>query len=158
MKICWLVCILIISNAAVTAQVNNQSELSAANRIKGNAYAEKQMAGNPEIKKTSTGLVYQVVKQGSGEKPSSQNVVSVKYKGSLIDGTVFDQTTGSPASFSLNQVITGWTEGLQLMAEGSTFIFIIPSDLAYGDNPPSGYGIEPGSTLIFEVELIKIKK
>ncbi len=138
------------------AQENQQLELSAPNRKKGQEYATKEMANNSEMKKTTTGLVYLEIKKGTGKKPTIENKVSVKYKGYLIDGTVFDQTQESPATFGVNQVIPGWTEGLQLMQEGSIFKLIIPAELAYGNNPPPQTPIEPGSTLVFEVELIKV--
>ena len=112
------------------------------------------------VKVTSSGLQYEVVKQGTGKKPTASNTVKVHYTGTLIDGTKFDSSVdrGTPAEFRLDQVIAGWTEGLQLMAVGSKFKFYIPSELAYGDNPREGGPIQPGSTLIFDVELLDIKK
>ncbi len=105
-----------------------------------------------------SGLQYKVVKQGQGKKPAATDTVTVHYEGKLIDGTVFDSSKkrGQPATFPLNRVIAGWTEGLQLMAEGSTYMLYIPGKLAYGQNPPPGSGIYPDAVLIFEVELIKI--
>lgn len=112
------------------------------------------------VKVTASGLQYEVIKQGAGKKPSASNTVKVHYTGTLIDGTKFDSSVdrGTPAEFRLDQVIAGWTEGLQLMSVGSKFKFYIPSDLAYGDNPREGGPIQPGSTLIFDVELLDIKK
>ncbi|MBP1673541.1 MAG: Peptidylprolyl isomerase [Bacteroidetes bacterium] len=108
---------------------------------------------------TASGLQYKVVTMGTGAKPTATDVVKVHYHGTTIDGTVFDSSVqrGEPISFPLNQVIPGWTEGVQLMPVGSKFIFYIPSNLAYGDQGAGGV-IKPGSTLIFEVELIEIEK
>ena len=108
------------------------------------------------VKATASGLQYKVIKEGQGKSPSSSDQVEVHYKGTLISGEEFDSSykRGRPAQFRLNQVIAGWTEGLQLMKEGAEFEFYIPSELAYGDrNLP---GIPANSTLIFKVELIKV--
>ncbi|MCX6229935.1 MAG: FKBP-type peptidyl-prolyl cis-trans isomerase [Bacteroidetes bacterium] len=109
------------------------------------------------VKVTASGLQYKVVKEGSGEHPKATDKVKVHYHGTLIDGTVFDSSVqrGEPISFGLNQVIPGWTEGVQLMTPGSKYIFYIPSNLAYGDREAGK--IPPGSTLIFEVELFSIE-
>jgi FKBP-type peptidyl-prolyl cis-trans isomerase len=135
-----------------------QSDMAAPNRAKGQEYAAQQMAENPDMKKTPSGLIYQVVKQGTGKKPGISNVVRVKYTGKLIDGTVFDQTGDETTTFEVGGVIPGWTEALQMMPEGSIYKLIIPAELAYGTNPPPGTPIQPGSTLVFDVELIKIEK
>lgn len=106
---------------------------------------------------TASGLQYQVLQKGDGSThPTATDQVKVHYHGTLIDGTVFDSSVdrGEPISFGLNQVIAGWTEGLQLMVTGEKTRFFIPSDLAYG-NRAAGK-IQPGSTLIFDVELIDI--
>ena len=139
-------------------QQQQQSDMAAPNRSKGQDFAAKQMAENPAWKKTPSGLVYLVVKEGKGKKPAIESTVDVKYTGALIDGTIFDQTADKPATFQVNQVIPGWTEGLQLMSEGSVYKLIIPAELAYGNNPPPQTPIQPGSTLVFDVELIKIVK
>ena len=107
---------------------------------------------------TPSGLQYKILTEGKGENPKPTDVVSVLYKGTLVDGSVFDQSeANNPATFPLNQVIPGWTEGLQLMKPGAKFEFYIPYNLGYGER---GYQprIEPYSTLIFEVELLKIEK
>ena len=109
------------------------------------------------VNSSDSGLQYEVLTQGTGTvKPSADSNVKVHYHGSLIDGTVFDSSVarGEPISFGLNQVIAGWTEGVQLMVEGDKFRFYIPSNLAYGNR---GVGkIPAGSLLIFDVELIAI--
>lgn len=109
------------------------------------------------VVETASQLQYKVIKMGDGAKPTETDEVRVHYHGTTLDGKVFDSSVerGTPASFPLNRVIKGWTEGVQLMPVGSKFIFYIPSDLAYGDRgaPPD---IKPGATLIFEVELLEI--
>lgn len=106
---------------------------------------------------TASGLQYVIEKEGEGKSPSATDNVTVHYTGRLLNGKVFDSSVarGEPATFPLNRVIPGWTEGLQLMKEGAKFTFFIPSDLAYGPHG-AGADIPPHSTLIFEVELIKI--
>jgi FKBP-type peptidyl-prolyl cis-trans isomerase len=135
-----------------------QSDQAAPNRSKGQEYAAKMMAEDPNWKKAPSGLVYLVVKQGSGKIPKIDNVVRVKYTGTTIDGQVFDQTGDNSTTFEVGGVIPGWTEALQMMPEGSTYKLIIPAELAYGNNPPPGTPIQPGSTLCFTVELVKIEK
>ncbi|MDX1672526.1 MAG: FKBP-type peptidyl-prolyl cis-trans isomerase [Balneolaceae bacterium] len=108
---------------------------------------------------TDSGLQYKVLKEGDGPSPSSTDTVVVHYRGMLADSTVFDSSyeRGEPAEFALNGVIPGWTEGLQLMNEGGRFIFYIPPDLAYGENPPPRSVIGSNNVLIFEVELLEVK-
>jgi FKBP-type peptidyl-prolyl cis-trans isomerase len=107
---------------------------------------------------TASGLQYQVIKAGTGPRPKASSTVTVNYTGTLLNGTEFDASKrhGGPATFPLNQVIPGWTEGVQLMNAGSTYRFWIPGDLAYGaqGSPPT---IPPNATLVFEVELISFK-
>ncbi|MFM7556587.1 MAG: FKBP-type peptidyl-prolyl cis-trans isomerase [Verrucomicrobiota bacterium] len=110
------------------------------------------------VQSTPSGLQYKVLTTGQGAQPKGDDIVEVHYRGTLIDGTEFDSSIarGQPASFGLNRVIKGWTEGLQLMQVGSKYQFVIPSELAYGPNgsPPK---IPPHSTLVFEVELLSVK-
>jgi FKBP-type peptidyl-prolyl cis-trans isomerase len=127
------------------------------NREAGEAFLAENRARSGVIT-TPSGLQYEVISQGSGEKPDAADKVRVHYEGTLIDGTVFDSSynSGEPIEFNLDMVIPGWTEGVQLMNEGSTYRFVIPSDLAYGSG---GTGpIPPNSTLIFQVELLSIIK
>src|SRR5262249_39630422 len=111
------------------------------------------------VKVTNSGLQYKCIKEGNGQKPSLHDTVVVHYEGKLLDGTVFDSSynRGAPATFALGQVIHGWTEGLQLMDVGSTYMLYIPGELAYGavGNPPT---IGPDAVLIFKVEIQEIKK
>ena len=106
-----------------------------------------------------SGLQYQVLQQGNGEKPKATDKVKCHYHGTLINGTVFDSSVerGTPAVFGVNQVIPGWVEALQLMPVGSKWRLFIPSNLAYGENG-AGEMIEPNSTLIFDVELLDLVK
>ena len=105
-----------------------------------------------------SGLQYQVLKEGNGRKPSATDQVVCHYEGTLIDGTVFDSSyqRNQPATFGLNQVIAGWTEGVQLMQEGAKYRFFIPYNLAYGERG-AGAQIPPFAALVFDVELIEVK-
>lgn len=111
------------------------------------------------VKTTTSGLQYVVEKEGTGAQPTAEDEVTVHYTGKLLNGQVFDSSVnrGEPATFPLNRVIPGWTEGVQLMKEGAKYTFFIPSDLAYGPQGMPG-AIPPHSTLIFDVELIKVNK
>ena len=116
----------------------------------------EENALNKSIYTTKSGLQYKIIKKGNGKKPKATDKVRVHYTGTLLDGTKFDSSVdrGEPMEFPLNAVIPGWTEGLQLMDEGSKYILYIPYNLGYGEQPVGS--IPPGSTLIFEVELLKI--
>ena len=111
------------------------------------------------VKVTASGLQYEVLKEGNGAKPTTADSVTVHYRGELTDGRVFDNSyeRGEPLSFSLSRVIAGWQEGLQLMAEGSHYRLYIPYELGYGERG-AGQDIPPFSPLIFDVELIAVKK
>ena len=127
------------------------------NKTLGREFME-QNAKNDSVTQTTSGLQYMVLKEGTGAKPSAEDTVTVHYTGKLLDGTVFDSSVerGEPATFAVGQVIPGWVEGLQLMREGAAYRLFIPSNLAYG---PHGTGpIQPNSTLIFDVQLLKVEK
>lgn len=111
-----------------------------------------------EVKTTPSGLQYEVLAEGDGPMPSATDQVEVHYTGKLLDGTVFDSSVdrGIPATFGVNQVIPGWVEALQLMKAGSKWRLFIPSNLAYGPTGTPGGPIGPNSTLLFDVELIKV--
>lgn len=115
---------------------------------------------NPNVKVTASGLQYEVLKEGNGLKPTATSKVKVHYHGTTPSGEVFDSSVkrGEPITFGLNQVIKGWTEGLQLMAVGSKYRLFIPQELAYGANPQPGSAIKPYMPLVFEVELLGIEK
>jgi len=127
------------------------------NILEGQAFLFEN-AKKEEVIELASGLQYQVLVEGTGEKPLSTDTVTTHYHGTLIDGTVFDSSVqrGQPASFPVNGVIKGWVEALQLMCVGSKWRLFVPSELAYGANPHPGGLIEPHMVLIFEVELISI--
>ena len=127
------------------------------NKARGTEYL-KSHAEKEGVQITESGLQYIVITEGDGIKPKATDEVTVHYRGTLIDGTEFDSSysRNAPASFTLNQVIPGWTEGVQLMSVGSKFLFVIPYELGYGERGAGG-SIGPYETLIFEVELLEIK-
>lgn len=134
-----------------------KAEKAAANLKAGQDFLATNKQ-RPEVTETESGLQYEVLTLGEGDKPWATHTVTCHYHGTLIDGTVFDSSVkrGVPASFPLNMVIKGWTEGLRLMPAGSKFRFFIPPHLGYGDRQVSAE-IGPNCTLIFDVELISFK-
>jgi len=146
---------------AMQARHTQMQGESAATSAAAKAEGAKFLATNgarSEVTTTASGLQYEVLKTGAGEHPSATSNVTVHYTGKNLDGSVFDSSVerGQPATFPLNQVIAGWTEGVQLMQPGAKYRFWIPSDLAYGDRG-AGADIAPGATLMFDVELISIQ-
>lgn len=138
------------------AELIEFKKLADQNLNKGQAFLAEN-AKRSGVKTTASGLQYQVLQQGSGKKPTASSTVLVNYEGRLIDGTVFDSSIArdEPITFPLNQVIIGWQEGLQLMREGDKYRLFIPAKLAYGETGAGG-SIPPNSTLIFDVELLKV--
>ena len=142
-----------------------EKQMSAQRAEAGKAHkeaGEKYLAENAkkaDVVTLPSGLQYQVLKEGNGRKPTARDTVVCHYEGFLIDGTVFDSSVerGEPATFPLQQVIAGWTEGLQLMQEGAKYRFFIPYRLAYGEGG-AGASIPPFAALIFDVELLEVKK
>jgi FKBP-type peptidyl-prolyl cis-trans isomerase FklB len=143
------------------AMSKKQEEMKAVaqkNKAEGKKFLDEN-AKKADVKTTPSGLQYKVIKAGSGDKPKDTDVVETNYRGTTIDGKEFDSSAkhGSSFSFPVNGVIKGWSEALKMMPVGSKWQLYIPADLAYGDE---GYGedIAPGSTLVFDVELLSIKK
>jgi FKBP-type peptidyl-prolyl cis-trans isomerase FklB len=147
-----------VNNCIVSYMQKTRSENASPNKKAGQAFLAENKK-KPGVVTLPSGLQYQVIKEGTGPKPSIDDQVKVHYHGTLIDGTVFDSSVerGQPITLGLKNVIPGWTEALQLMPVGSKWKLFIPSDLAYGDNP-AGPTIKEGSTLIFDVELLEIVK
>ena len=150
------------STTEANTENTEQTAPDTVNQIKDNLTLGREFleenAKKDSVKVTESGLQYQVVKEGDGLQPGPNDVVTVHYTGMLIDGTVFDSSVerGEPATFAVGQVIPGWVEGLQLMREGAAYRLFIPSNLAYGSH---GTGpIQPNSTLIFDVQLLKVEK
>ena len=142
-------------------QEEKQRAMAAENGKKAREEGEKYLAENKKkegVITTESGLQYKIITEGTGKSPKATNSVKCHYEGFLIDGTVFDSSVqrGEPATFPLNGVIAGWTEGLQLMKEGGKTRFFIPYNLAYGEAGAAG-AIPPYAALIFDVELIEVK-
>jgi FKBP-type peptidyl-prolyl cis-trans isomerase FklB len=149
-----------IKTAQMTVQkFMQEAQIATAknNAEKGKNFLEENLKKNPKLKTTASGIQYEIIKEGNGPKPKESDTVETHYHGTLIDGSVFDSSVdrGEPIEFPLNQVISGWTEILQLMPKGSKWKVFIPSALAYGEQGSQG-GIGPNETLIFEIELLKI--
>lgn len=130
--------------------------LAESNKQASEAFLEKNKQ-EEGIKVTESGLQYKVVREGTGDKPGKDNTVVVHYRGTLIDGTLFDSSykRGEAAEFPLSGVVPGFAEGIQLMKAGAKYLFLIPPELAYGANAPAAIG--PNQALIFEVELMEVK-
>ncbi|MBR3433920.1 MAG: FKBP-type peptidyl-prolyl cis-trans isomerase [Bacteroidaceae bacterium] len=150
-----------ISSREAQAMLNEyfqkkEKEQAQSAIAEGKVYLE-QNAKREGVTQTKSGLQYEVLTEGTGKSPKATDTVRCHYEGRLLDGTVFDSSykRGEPADFGLNQVIPGWTEGVQLMKEGAKFRFHIPYLLAYGERG-AGAQIPPYSTLVFDVELIKV--
>ncbi len=148
-------------NEAFSIVSKKMQELEQAAAKEASAEGEKFLADNAkrdEVTVTESGLQYEVITTGEGEKPSAESTVSVHYHGTFANGDVFDSSVerGQPAEFPVNGVIAGWTEALQLMTEGSKWKLTIPYDLAYGERGSQG-AIPPYATLVFDVELLSIK-
>lgn len=155
---------------SLPSKVDPQRGMMLAQEYFGAKQAAKQAADNaakmkffednaklPGVKTTASGLQYQILKDAAGPKPLATDKVTVHYTGTLLNGKVFDSSIGGePVTFPLNQVIRGWTEGVQLMSVGSKYKFFIPGNLAYGEQGAQQAGIGPDETLIFEVELLNI--
>ena len=143
----------VLLNEYFDKKARSQAEGTIA---EGKAFLEAN-ATRKEVTVTKSGLQYEVLKEGTGRSPKATDSVRCHYEGTLVDGTVFDSSykRGEPADFPLNGVIPGWTEGVQLMKEGAKFRFFIPYLLGYGERG-AGSSIPPYSTLIFDVELIKV--
>lgn len=144
------------STAKAAEMQAQQARQGQTNREEGNAFLAKNKA-QPGVVTTASGLQYQVLRAGSGERPTATSRVRVNYEGKLLSGEVFDSSyqRGEPIDFGLNQVIKGWTEGVSLMPVGSKYRFWIPSELAYGENGAGGQ-IGPNATLTFDVELLGV--
>lgn len=145
-----------VLNKFFTERENIQKEAAAKAREVGEKFLAEN-AKQPGVVTLPSGLQYMVLNEGTGKKPKASDTVRCHYHGTLTDGTVFDSSVqrGEPAEFPLNQVIAGWTEGVQLMNEGSKYRFFIPFNLAYGERG-AGAQIPPYSALVFDVELIKV--
>lgn len=147
-----------VNSCIVNFMQLKKGEAAAPNKKEGQAFLEANKKKDGIVSLPS-GLQYKVVKEGTGPKPTAGDRVKVHYQGSLLNGKVFDSSIerGEPATFGVSEVIPGWTEALQLMPVGSKWQLFIPSDLAYGD-AGAGQDIKPGSTLLFDVELLEIVK
>jgi FKBP-type peptidyl-prolyl cis-trans isomerase len=152
-----------------TVRATLQEELQAKNREKTKELAEKNkkegeafLAANAKkegFKTTASGLQYKILIQGKGKMPKKTDTVTVNYRGTFVDGTEFDSSVkrGKPATFALNQVISGWTEALTLMNEGSKWQIVVPSNLGYGPVGMPGSPIGPHAVLFFEIELLTVQ-
>ena len=150
----------LVNNFFAEQQARKEAAAAEAGRA-AKAVGEDFLAENAKkdnIVVLPSGLQYEVIREGNGKKPSATSKVKCHYEGTLIDGTKFDSSydRGEPATFGLNQVIAGWTEGLQLMSEGAKYRFFIPYNLGYGERG-AGVSIPPYAALVFDVELIEVQ-
>jgi FKBP-type peptidyl-prolyl cis-trans isomerase FklB len=147
-----------IRQAFMNFQQERDKVAGAKNREAGNAFLAAN-ASKPGVKSLATGLQYEVLKEGEGDSPRSEDTVTVNYRGTLVDGTEFDSSysRNQPAVFGVSAVIPAWTEALKLMKPGSKWKIVAPPEIAYGEGgyPPK---IGPNSTLVFEIELLEVKK
>lgn len=146
------------ANGIIQNYLRTQSEAKfAGNKEVGQQFLSEN-AKKEGVFTTESGLQYEVINAGEGDKPTPASNVTVHYHGTLIDGTVFDSSIerGQPASFGVTQVIKGWTEALQMMSKGAKYRLYIPEELAYGAQPHPGGPIEPYMALVFDVELLEI--
>ena len=143
----------VIAVVGVLVWTGTQGQVSAVRTQDMKFLAENKE--KPGVITTASGLQYRVIREGTGPKPGAKDTVLVHYEGKLIDGTVFDSSysRGQPAAFPLDQVIPGWTEGVQLMPVGSKYHFVVPPQLAYGAQGAGGV-IPPGAVLEFDIELL----
>lgn len=151
--------LLVAALAVATSLILNPTHLmSQSNNLEVGQAFLKENASKPGVHTTPSGLQYKVITEGHGKSPKATDTVLVHYKGTTIDGTEFDSSykRNEPISFPLNGVIPGWTEGVQLMKEGGKVQLFIPSNLAYGSRGAGGV-IAPDSTLIFDIELLKVQ-
>jgi FKBP-type peptidyl-prolyl cis-trans isomerase len=139
-------------------RMEERKEEGKVNKEKGEAFLEENKSKEGVVT-TESGLQYKILKEGTGASPKATDTVKCNYRGTTIDGEEFDSSyqRGEPATFALNRVIKGWTEGLQLMKEGGKWQFFVPSELAYGERG-AGQNIGPNEVLVFEVELLEIVK
>jgi FKBP-type peptidyl-prolyl cis-trans isomerase len=156
-KISVLFLTLILIVLITSACQSNKPESTSVNVLNSLSVSDESQSIASGRQRTYSGLEYEILSSGTGQRPTAYSMVTVHYTGKLTNGTVFDSSVqrGQPATFSLQQVISGWTEGIPLMQEGSRFRFTIPPHLAYGaaGSPPK---IGPNETLIFDVELIRV--
>ena len=147
-----------VNNCIVNYMQLKKGEVAAPNKKEGQAFLEANKKKEGVVTLPS-GLQYKIIKEGTGPKPTAGDRVKVHYQGSLLNGKVFDRSIerGEPATFGVSEVIPGWTEALQLMPVGSKWQIFSPSELGYGD-AGAGQDIKPGSTLMFDVELLEIVK
>lgn len=146
-----------VGEAINAYRTDRKNELTEKNRKEGQAYLAENKKREGVVTLPS-GLQYKVLKAGEGKKPGPEDVVTVQYRGKLVNDAEFDSSymRGQPATFALNQVIRGWTEGLQLIQEGGKIQLVVPPDLGYGERGTPGGPIGPDAVLIFEIELLSV--